>query len=244
MIEVESYLINWIRDKVDQSGHKGGVVGISGGIDSAVVASLLKKAYPNNSLGLIMPCHSNPKDVEYGYLLAKNIGIDIIEVDLTPVYDVFIKQLSGNKTSKELATANIKPRLRMSTLYYYAVVYNYLVIGTGNKSEILTGYFTKYGDGGVDIEPLGNLYKSQVFQLAKHLNIPEPIIQRAPTAGLWDNQTDEDELGMTYRELDKYLYAKEGDTKIVEKVEKLIAKSKHKRQTTAIPEKEFPVNFY
>lgn len=242
MLDVEAYLITWIKDKVFNAGAKGGVVGISGGVDSAVSAALTKKAFPNNSLGVIMPCHSSSKDTEYAYLLANSIGIDVVEVDLTPVFDTMIKQLNQENNSADiLALANIKPRLRMSTLYYYASLHNYLVIGTGNKSEILTGYFTKYGDGGVDIEPLGSLYKTQVYELAEHLNIPKPIIQRAPSAGLWDDQTDEEEMGITYEDLDKYLAFNKGDGLTVEKVDKLVEKSKHKREMPAIPEKEFPL---
>ncbi len=242
MLDVEAYLITWIKDKVFNAGAKGGVVGISGGVDSAVSAALIKKAFPNNCLGVIMPCHSSSKDTEYAYLLANSIGIDVVEVDLTPVFDTMIKQLNQENNSADiLALANIKPRLRMSTLYYYASLHNYLVIGTGNKSEILTGYFTKYGDGGVDIEPLGSLYKTQVYELAEHLNIPKPIIQRAPSAGLWDDQTDEEEMGITYEDLDKYLAFNKGDGLTVEKVDKLVEKSKHKREMPAIPEKEFPL---
>ncbi|MEW6621756.1 MAG: NAD(+) synthase [Bacillota bacterium] len=244
MEEVAIYLENWIKTKVADAGAKGGVIGISGGMDSAVVAALVKRAYPDNTLGVIMPCHSNPKDAEYARLVTDILNIDFVEVDLTPVFDTLINSLNLRENQmSSMAVANIKPRLRMTTLYYYAGLKNYLVVGTGNKSELLTGYFTKYGDGGVDIEPLGNMLKCQVYQLAKHLNIPEAIIQRAPTAGLWTDQTDEEEMGITYRELDKYLSTQEGPQQVADIVDKLFAKSKHKREMPAVPDKEFPAYF-
>ncbi len=243
MEDVAQYLVNWIKEKVSSAGAKGGVIGISGGVDSAVVAALTKRAFPDNSFGIIMPCHSNPDDTEYGLLVVKELGLDYEKVDLTASFDTMLKALNPTEKNNLMAIANIKPRLRMTTLYYFAALKNYLVVGTGNKSELLTGYFTKYGDGGVDIEPIGNLYKCQVYQLARYLNIPEPIIQRAPTAGLWDNQTDEEEMGITYRELDKYLCSRESSDRVAEIVDRLIAKSKHKRECPAVPDKEFPVNF-
>ncbi|MBS3969590.1 MAG: NAD+ synthase [Clostridia bacterium] len=243
MEDVAQYLVNWIKEKVSSAGTKGGVVGISGGVDSAVVAALTKMAFPDNTFGIIMPCHSNPIDTEYGLLVARELGLDYEKVDLTATFDTMLKALNPTEKTNLMAIANIKPRLRMTTLYYFAALKNYLVMGTGNKSEILTGYFTKYGDGGVDIEPIGNLFKCQVYQLARYLNIPDPIIQRAPTAGLWYNQTDEEEMGITYRELDKYLYSRESSGRVAEVVDRLIAKSKHKRECPAIPDKEFPVNF-
>lgn len=243
MDQVVLYLVKWIKERVTGAGAKGGVVGISGGVDSAVVAALMKIAYPDNTLGVIMPCHSNPKDTEYGHLVVKELGLEFLETDLSQVFDSMLATLKTSKENNNMAIANLKPRLRMTTLYYYAASKNYLVIGTGNKSEILTGYFTKYGDGGVDIEPIGNLLKGQVYQLAKHLNIPEAIIQRAPSAGLWDNQTDEEEMGISYRELDKYLSTQEGSENVTEIIDKLVAKSKHKRELPPIPQKDFHLDF-
>ncbi|KUO50647.1 MAG: NAD(+) synthetase [Desulfitibacter sp. BRH_c19] len=242
MEDLTLYLVNWLKDKISNAGAKGGVLGISGGIDSAVVAALMKRAYPDGTLGVIMPCHSNPKDIEYGHLLTNALDLEFVETDLSPVFDTMLVSLM-TKNENNIAIANIKPRLRMTTLYYYASLKNYLVIGTGNRSEILTGYYTKYGDGGVDMEPIGGLYKCQVYQLAKHLNIPEAIIQRAPSAGLWEHQTDEEEMGISYRELDKYLCKQDTSERVVDIADKLIAKSKHKREMPPIPEKEFPVTF-
>ncbi len=222
----------WIKKQVDEAGASGVVLGLSGGIDSAVVACLAKRVAGNGLLGLIMPCESNPGDEESARQLSERFKIKTEKIDLTPIYKNFRETFpSGSK----LAVANLKPRLRMLTLYYFANNFNYLVAGTGNKTEISIGYFTKYGDGGVDILPLGNLLKSDVRKLAEELGIPETIIKRAPSAGLWEGQTDEREIGITYEELDKAITAIEaGDTKgvtpeVITKVENLIKSSAHKR---------------
>ena len=243
MKELESYLVSWIDKQVLESGSKGGLVGLSGGIDSAVVAALLKKAFPKNSLAVIMPCNSSEEDNEYARLVSNSINIETLEYDLSMAFENMVATISAGKTQNKLALSNIKPRLRMTTLYYLAAKMNYLVVGTGNKSEIMVGYFTKYGDAGVDIEPLGNMYKHQVYQLARHLNLPEEIIKRPPTAGLWANQTDEDELGITYEELDKYLYAGQGTEQTANIAQRLIKTSEHKRKMPPVPDKQFPLNF-
>ncbi|MHC1587128.1 MAG: NAD(+) synthase, partial [Candidatus Syntropharchaeia archaeon] len=147
-------------------------------------------------------------------------------------------QLEGREYAgeRDLASANVKPRLRMTTLYYFANKMNYLVAGTGNKSELSIGYFTKYGDGGVDILPIGHLLKTEVRELAKKLGIPEKIIKKIPSAGLWEGQTDEGEIGMSYESLDRILSSinsiKEG--KEVERVKEMIKKAKHKRKPPEI----------
>ena len=156
------------------------------------------------------------------------------------VYDAFVYLLNekekGKKESYKLAEANLKPRLRMITLYYFANKLNYLVAGTSNRSELKIGYFTKYGDGGADILPLGNLLKNQVKELAKYLDIPEKIINKPPSAGLWVGQTDEKEIGMSYNLLDKYLKTGKLNNKIIEKkIQDKIIKSSHKRTTPAKP---------
>ena len=183
-------------------------------------------------LGLIMPCHSDPTDAEHARLVAKKFDIETEYVDLTPVFDRLVEALPpGNK----VAVGNLKPRLRMTVLYYFANSRHYLVAGAGNKSELMAGYFTKFGDGGVDILPLGDLLKTQVRELARELGIPEEIIAKPPSAGLWEGQTDEGEMGITYEELDKAIQAIEsGDTsqcdkKALEKVRRMMAASAHKR---------------
>jgi NAD+ synthase len=227
-------IVSWIKKQVKDSGSKGIVLGLSGGIDSAVVAALAKEAVgPNNLLVLFMPCNSNPQDLKDAKLVARKLGLKSKLVDLSAVYNNFLKVLPG---AISLARGNLKPRLRMSTLYYFANKLNYLVCGTGNKSELMVGYFTKYGDGGVDILPIADLFKRQVRQLAKELKVPQGIITKAPTAGLWHGQTDEEEMGITYNELDDILdrfcnHKKQVvSSNKVNKVKRLYKNSEHKRK--------------
>jgi len=223
---------DWIGEKVQEAKAEGVVVGLSGGIDSSVVAYLAKRALGEKVLGLIMPCYNKRVDEDYARLIAKKLNIKTERISLNPVYESLLEVLPPGK---KIALANLKPRLRMLTLYYFANNLNYLVAGTGNKSEILIGYFTKYGDGGCDILPLGDLLKTEVRRLAEELRIPKEIIKRPPTAGLWEDQTDEGEIGITYEELDKAIMAIEsGREKSVSpeklaRVEELIKKSNHKR---------------
>jgi NAD+ synthase len=166
-------------------------------------------------------------------LAADAFGLETLMVDLAGAYDSMVRSLPEGLS--DMARANITPRLRMAVLYALAQTRTYLVAGTGNASELMVGYFTKYGDGGVDIEPLGNLYKWQVRRLAAELGVPQPIIERPPSAGLWAGQTDEEELGITYDDLDSTLTAiAEGSTEGIEpsllaRVQRLIAASAHKR---------------
>ena len=229
---------SWIRQQVKDAGAKGICMGLSGGIDSCVVAGLAKEAVgKDNLLVLFMPCHSHAQDLADARLVAKKFGLNCAKVDLTKVYDAFLRVLpSGTKTGQ----ANLRPRLRMSALYYFANKCNYLVCGTGNKSELMMGYFTKYGDGGVDILPIAGLLKRDVRRLAQELKIPQHIIDKPPTAGLWPGQTDEAEMGITYAELDGILERLESKKKQiapkarVAKVVGMIKKSAHKRQGPAI----------
>ena len=222
----------WLRGKVKESKAKGLLLGLSGGIDSAVVAALAKRACPDNVLGVIMPCESEPEDEKDARLIAKKLNLKTEFIDLSGLYEKFLEILpKGNR----IVRGNLKARLRMITLYYFANKYNYLVAGAGNKNEIMLGYFTKYGDGGVDLLPLGDLLKSEVRTLAKELGIPLQIRNKVPTAGLYRGQTDEGELGITYAELDEVLLSLEekkdykANPEILKKVKKVIRKSKHKR---------------
>jgi NAD+ synthase len=232
-MELAYYISEWIKEKVREAGAEGVVLGISGGVDSALTGALAKKALGDKVLGLFMPCHSNPTDLEHARLVADKFGIKTEYVDLSPVFDRLMASLPRGS---DLAVANLKPRLRMATLYYFANSRNYLVAGAGNKSEITVGYFTKYGDGGADLLPLGDLLKSQVRELARELGVPEEIIGKPPSAGLWPGQTDEGEMGITYDELDRTISAIEkGDTSgcdeaILERVKAMMAASEHKRQ--------------
>jgi len=242
-------LADWIAGKVHEAGADGIVVGLSGGIDSAVTAALSARAVPGRVMGLLMPCHSDPRDLEDARLVASTIGIPTVTVNLDPVYDTFLSALraaAGTGTPAEqeaaaasgrvrLAEANLKPRLRMATLYYFANRLHYLVAGTGNRSELEVGYFTKYGDGGVDILPIGHLVKHQVRELAQALGIPERIITRPPTAGLWVGQTDEGEMGLTYADLDRYLLTGEASPEVRRRIESMQRQSQHKKVPPPIP---------
>jgi NAD+ synthase len=229
----------WLRDYADQAGAKGYVVGLSGGVDSACTAALCRRAVGERVLCVLMPCYSLSEDAEMAWLVADAFDLETIAVDLGPTYDALLAALPPD--ASDMAKANLKPRLRMTSLYALAQTRNYLVAGTGNRSELMVGYFTKYGDGGVDVEPLGELYKRQVYQLARELGVPQPILDRPPSAGLWVGQTDEGEMGITYNELDAVLAAIDADEadevepKLLSKVQRMMAATAHKRAMPPMP---------
>ena len=234
--DISFRLSDWLKHEVISGGGKGVVFGLSGGIDSTVTAYLCKMAFPENSLGLIIPCYSNKADMEDAKSIAKEIGLKYETVDMELTYNTLLDEFGDMRDDRDIPLANIKPRLRMTVLYYYANRLNYFVIGTGNKSELTLGYFTKYGDGGCDILPLGNLTKRNVYSLAKSLKVSEKIIQKPPSAGLWKGQTDEGELGITYQEIDNYIEGKTVSESVKTKIEELIKKSEHKRNMPRIPD--------
>ncbi|WP_308552769.1 NAD(+) synthase [uncultured Peptoniphilus sp.] len=219
--------VNYIKRLVEEAGLKGVVFGLSGGLDSAVVAALCKRAFKDDAIGIIMPIHSAPQDEEDARLVAENTGINLKKVDLTKTFDAFME--SVDETNVEMSIHNVKPRLRMTTLYYYAQSNSYMVVGSSNYSEYYTGYFTKHGDSGADIFPIVDLLKTDLFEMAKYLGLPEKIIDKKPSAGLFEGQTDEDEMGFTYEELDGYIMK---EIKIDEKKKELIDRlhriNKHK----------------
>ncbi len=236
--KVETKIINWIKEKVQEAGMEGAVVGLSGGIDSAVTSLLCQKAFPNHFLAVILPCNSQQQDIIDAENFAKENDFDYLVKDLSSVLEEMLVTLTGNKTAKnKLSVVNIKPRLRMTVLYYYAAENNYLVVGTDNWSELKVGYFTKHGDGGVDIAPLGTLVKTEVRQLASHLNIPHKIINKPPSAGLWEGQTDEEELGISYQELDKYILTGKAQKDTRKKVEKMADNNRHKLEPIPVPDR-------
>ncbi len=246
MNDLASRISEWIRERVKDAGAKGVVMGMSGGLDSSVTAVLCKKAFPDTSLGLIMPCFSSKEDVEYAKIVAKKFGIETKEMDISDIFKFFLNILEGREYDRnaneeiDIAVANLKPRLRMICLYYFANKLNYLVVGTGNKSELSVGYFTKYGDGAADILPLGDLLKTEERELAEWLDIPKQILEKVPSADLWTGQTDESEIGMSYDVLDRILLAMESgdfsgcDPELVEKVKQMMEASRHKREQIAV----------
>jgi len=209
-------IADWLRERAESSGARGFVFGLSGGIDSALVARLCQMAAPQRALGVLLPCYSHPQDEEDARLVASTFAIPVVRVDLGATFDALHESLrvavKGLPThvnvvdiKQQMPEANVKPRLRMAALYFIANSLNYLVAGTGNRSEITLGYYTKYGDGGVDLLPIGGLLKSEVRALAHELGVPARIIDKPPTAGLWMGQTDEAEMGFTYAALEQYL---------------------------------------
>jgi NAD+ synthase len=241
-----------MRQQLQASGGGGFVVGLSGGVDSAVVARLAQLAAPGKVVAAILPCHSDPQDEEDAALVARQFSLTTVQVDLATTYDALIAALQPVMANPDylrnrppldpirgrVPLANIKPRLRMTTLYFLANTLNYLVAGTGNQSELSIGYFTKWGDGGVDLLPLGRLTKQQVQTMAAELGVPKVIIDRTPSAGLWAGQKDEEEIGFTYAELDRYLA--DGPQAVAPalamKIERLTRASEHKRELPPMPD--------
>ena len=226
-------IVQWLKDELNVTKTKGFVLGLSGGLDSAVCAALTKKA-TDDCLGLILPIESDVHDLDDASEIATTMSLKTQYMDLTSVYKSLIKFLPD---SNQIAFGNIKARLRMVVLYYYANIHNYLVCGTGNKTELTLGYFTKYGDGACDILPLGDLYKYKVRELAKALNIPEAIIKKTPSAGLWKGQTDEEEIGYSYDELDRTLAEIENNQikgDVAKKLKFRIEQNEHKRKPPKI----------
>ena len=231
-------IVNFIKDYFNKNNLKGVVLGISGGKDSAVVAALFSLALGSeNVLGVTLPCHSNVLDSEDALLVSKTYGFELINVDLTPVYDSFINEINalGSFSEKELKNSNIniKPRLRMSSLYYLAALYSeikggtYIVAGTSNKCELYVGYFTKGGDSTYDIGVLNDFTVEEVIKIGEHLKVPDKIIHKTPNDGL-SNLSDEDKLGVKYKDIASYINNEKIDKDIMKKIEKLHSSSKHK----------------
>jgi len=246
--EVSVIIKDFIKTYVKNSGCKSVVIGLSGGVDSAVTTLLCKDALGKKNVKcLFLPDETTPKlDFKHLDLFVKKFDILCEKKDITNVVQQIVKH-SVVKPNK-YALANVKARVRMIMLFEYSNMTKSLVCGASNKSEILVGYFTKYGDGGADIQPIGDLYKTQVLELADYLKIPREIIKKSPTAGLWKGQTDEQELQLSYKDLDRILACLEKKMDIqdisdivsvkksdAERVKKMRVKSQHKRRTALIP---------
>lgn len=231
-------ITNFIKEYFKNNNLKGVVLGISGGKDSAVVAALFARAIGSeNVLGVTLPCHSEKTDKSDAQLVADKYGFELINLDLTPVYDSFINEVNklGNYSEEELKNSNIniKPRLRMSSVYYLAALYSaikggtYVVAGTSNKCELYVGYFTKGGDSTYDIGVLNNYTVSEVIQIGEYLEVPDPVIHKVPSDGL-SGQSDEDKLGVKYNDIASVIDGEEVDSEVKEKVLSLHRSASHK----------------
>lgn len=246
--ETKTVIKDFIRTYVKNAGCHGVIIGLSGGVDSAVTTILCIEALGNKNVKcLFLPDSTTPlSDIKHKETLVKKFNLNCKTKNITSLVNEFLKYCPIKPD--KYALANIKARIRMTLLFEYANMTNSLVCGTSNKSELLVGYFTKYGDGGADIMPIGDLYKTQVRELAKNLGIPKEIISKPPTAGLWKNQSDEKELKLGYDKLDKILIGLEkkidkktiariANVKLseVERIKNMRIHSQHKRRNALIP---------
>lgn len=242
-MKLEQYLDviqQFLVDKLTDTNLKGYVLGLSGGIDSALVAALCSKAVPGKLLTLIMPIDSHENDLHDATAVAHHFDIPYQVVDLTPSYHVLLKDLEATSEASgtpldDLARHNLKVRLRMVTLYAFAQARKALVLGTDNWDESYTGYFTKYGDGAVDLLPIVALTKGEVYAASRLLGVPQQVLDRAPSAGLFPGQTDEGEMGVKYADLDAFLLGKNVAPEVAARIKQLHAISAHKRDPIPRP---------
>ena len=243
---LEDTLVAFLKDEVEKTGFKKVVLGLSGGIDSALVAFLAAKAFgPENVLGVMMPYKTSSKEsVEHAKLVVEASGIRSIKVEITPMVEPYFQM---NPDMSSLRRGNMMARQRMNILFDNAAKENALVLGTSNKTEILLGYSTQFGDSASAVNPIGDLYKVHVWNLSRHIGVPHELIEKKPSADLWEGQTDEQELGFSYKMADEILYrlidermtaeeiVEEGFSKeIVEKIQRKIRFSQYKRKLPVI----------
>ena len=227
----------FIQDMLKKTGAQGYVIGLSGGVDSSLVSVLTRKALGKDKiLGVIIPIESNPADLLDAMEIARVFDIETVIFDATEIYhgymDVFLK---NNEVIDKSTFGNLKARIRMSVLYAYAQARKSLVLGTDNADERYTGYFTKWGDGSADLLPIAHLTKGEVVEASKILGVPTRLAERVPSAGLFQGQTDEKEMGVKYKDLDAYLLGKKVEPKVAERIEYLHTISEHKRKPIPTP---------
>ncbi|MFH1995380.1 MAG: NAD+ synthase [Candidatus Omnitrophota bacterium] len=246
VIQKKRELVLFIRETVRASGLKRAVLGLSGGVDSSLVAALAKEALgAKNVLGIYLPYGSHRSDANDVDALVKKLGIRRKTINIAPMVNAYFKP---STRANKVRRGNFMARQRMAVLYDQSKDFGALVFGTGNRTECLLGYFTLYGDSGCALNPVAGLYKTQVWQMARALGIPDPIVNKKPSAGLWPDQTDEGELGFTYREVDRLLYAmidkkipparlqRKGFSKtFIAKVRQHIAETEFKRRPSVTP---------
>ena len=246
------HITAFVRDVVDAAGAEGAALGLSGGIDSTTVAYLAVEALGEGAVrGLVMPSEANTdENMSDAERVAETLGIEYDVIEIEPVAEPFFEAFPAAADDRT-AAGNVYVRIRGVLNYFVANHENLVVLGTGNRSEAMTGYFTKYGDQAVDCNPIGNLYKQQVRQLAAHVGVPDDLVTKTPSAGMWTGQTDEDEMGLGYDTLDAILALHvdgplstgatvrtlDGVTEEhVERVDRLVAESAHKRTMPPAPE--------
>jgi NAD+ synthase len=254
-------IVEWLRRRLLQSAAHGFVFGLSGGVDSAVVARLCQAAAPDKVLGVLLPCHGDGQDDEDARLVAAHFNIPTVRVDLAAACDVLNQDLQqalgtvppeqrtspaptmgpaagGADDRARVATENVAPRLRMTALYFLAESLNYLVAGAGNRGELAVGRFTKHGDGGVDVMPIGALFDNDVRAAARELGVPQPIIDKPRGGGAGPGQTEEAAMGFTYMQLEQYLT--KGPEAVAPalavRIERLMRASEHKRSPPSTPD--------
>jgi NAD+ synthase len=245
------HITNFIRDVVDDAGTDGGVIGLSGGIDSTLIAYLATEVLGEGSVhGLVLPSEVNPDEsMSDAERVAETLDITYDSIEINPIVDAFFDAYPAGQND-QMAAGNVRVRSRAVLNYFVANTENYIVLGTGNRSEAMTGYFTKYGDQAVDCNPIGNLYKRQVRQLSRHIGVPDDIVEKAASAEMWEGQTDEEEMGISYDLLDSVLVlhidgplSKHAtaeslgiDASSIERVEELVRQSEHKRHMPPAPD--------
>ncbi|WP_171006695.1 NAD+ synthase [Halalkalirubrum salinum] len=248
---VEDHLVSFIRETVEAAGADGATLGLSGGIDSTTTAHLAVEALGTDGLhGLVMPSEVNdPDTMSDAERVATDLGIEYDVIEIQPIAEQFFEAYP-DAADDRMAAGNVYVRTRAVLNYFVANHENRIVLGTGNRSEAMTGYFTKYGDQAVDCNPIGGLYKQQVRQLAAHIGVDRDLVMQTPTAGMWVDQTDEDELGLDYDTLDAILAlhidgplstsatieALDVTAEQIDRVESLVAESEHKRAMPPAPD--------